>query len=582
MKPHPLPPGVRRLRGAALALVLPVVLAGCPAPPDAKDDPPAKPAAGGSSGAMPATVGGRQARPIQPTIRDVPETGVEIGWGWHTVEDAAVPTVCVEIALGEERGQTKTMEFQEVTDSYAVMQSMDMSASASVKAMGYKASGKAAFAKSTEVSGMSSTFVLEASVDNGVRFAAPVAARGDGGGVTKARYDEAGRRIAPDTGAIRLTPEALKLAKRSDLTAFHDTCGHSYVSAIYEGAKLTAAITIKAKSQKDKQKVSGSLSGSGWGAEVKTNFSNTATSGTETRDVSMRFFQTGGRGDTIPKDQADLLAKLDELARLAMEAPKPFRIALTPYTALSNWPDKPIIADVSELDQLAGVWGSYVTFHERIETAMERPCLYAVRTADGSYKALTDTDAVTALRKTEDLVLETLRGLRDVAASCTADDAVCRFDEADVLDPYGVGLRLPIPDQNKRWADATATCTTQANGGDAANSDAKLVEINVRQPAKARCAINPVNDGCLTSAEIDGWAKRVGKAAVQVEDADVAKRLVEEPPKLVAKTADGGTENVAYEVTKGGRWVWIEPEHESVLTAWMTAPPPAPPLRSGN
>lgn len=393
MKPHPLPPGARRLRGTALALVLPLILAGCPAPPEPKDDPPAKPAAGGSSGATPAAIGGRQARPVQPTIRDVPETGVEIGWGWHTVEDSAVPTVCVEIALGEERGQTKTMEFHEVTDSYAVMQSMDMSASASVKAMGYKASGKAAFAKSTEVSGMSSTFVLEASVDNGVRFAAPVAAGGDGGAVTTARYDEQGRRIAPDTGAIRLTPEALKLAKRSDLTAFHDMCGHSYVSAVYEGAKLTAAITIKAKSQKDKQKVSGSLSGSGWGAEVKSNFSKTATSGQETRDVSMRFFQTGGRGDTIPKDQADLLAKLDELAKLAVEAPKPFRIALTPYTALSNWPDKPIVADVTELDQLAGVWGSYVTFHERIETAMEeRACLsvcgaYGGRVLQGAHRA---------------------------------------------------------------------------------------------------------------------------------------------------------------------------------------------------
>ena len=73
--------------------------------------------------------------------------------------------------------QTTTLNFKEINDSFELMESMNISAEVSVKTVGYKAEGKAKFAKDVKVSGFSSTFVIEAEVQNGAEFAAPTPKR---------------------------------------------------------------------------------------------------------------------------------------------------------------------------------------------------------------------------------------------------------------------------------------------------------------------------------------------------------------------------------------------------------------------
>lgn len=121
-----------------------------------------------------------------------------------------------------------------MSDSYEVMKSMGLSAAVSVKSIGYKVSGKASFAKNSKVSGYSSNFVLRASVDNGVRYAAPLDHS------VQAKITSENEFQRSDSGAIRLTPEALKLAKKKDQNAFTNVCGDSFVSALYGGAELIA------------------------------------------------------------------------------------------------------------------------------------------------------------------------------------------------------------------------------------------------------------------------------------------------------------------------------------------------------
>ena len=67
------------------------------------------------------------------------------------------------------------MTMHEVSDSYDLMQRLGMSAEASVKTIGFEASGKASFARDRHVSRFASNFVMNASVENGVRYAAPAA-----------------------------------------------------------------------------------------------------------------------------------------------------------------------------------------------------------------------------------------------------------------------------------------------------------------------------------------------------------------------------------------------------------------------
>jgi hypothetical protein len=151
------------------------------------------------------------------------------------------------------------MTMREITDSSELMSSMNISAAASVKTVAYKASGSAKFAKNSKINSFNSNFVLNVSVDNGVRYATPLLS-GSRGKI----IDPETKKQLPDAGAIRLTPEALRLAKQRDLTKFLNHCGDAYVAALYGGARLTALITVTNSSKEEKKTASTSFSGSGW------------------------------------------------------------------------------------------------------------------------------------------------------------------------------------------------------------------------------------------------------------------------------------------------------------------------------
>jgi len=302
---------------------------------------------------VPATLPAGSRRDVQPVTVNYPDTGVDLGWGWDSEEDVPRPSVCVEFSIAEDKGQTKYMTITEVSDSYEMMQSMNISAAASVKIVGYQVSGKANFAKNTKINSFSSNFVLNASVDNGVRYTAPLA---EGGAPVVRNADDA--QITPDSGDIRLTKQALRLARQNTLDAFLETCGDSFVAALYGGASLTAVLTMQNTSREQQEKTSTEFTGSGWGAKVKVAAGTNKEGKENNSSLSMRLFQTGGRKDAIPASKADFLAKLEELPVQAAESPAIYRVSLLPYTALPNWPARDIEISTDEQDQLSRYWGA--------------------------------------------------------------------------------------------------------------------------------------------------------------------------------------------------------------------------------
>ena len=478
----------------------------------------------------------------------MPESGAHLGWGWNSLEEQAVPSVCVEFTIAESSGQTKYMTMHEASDSYEVMNSMDMSASMSVKAIGYKASGKAEFAKTSKVTGFNSTFVLKASIVNSARYAAPI-----GGGGAKAAFDPDDH--IPDSGEIRLTPEALRLAKGRDLTAFYNRCGHAFVSAIHGGATLYSIITISASSRADQESISAKMKGGGFGVEVESNFKNVTDSKGNKKSVSMRFFQEGGRGDTIPTTQDDLKAKLDELARLAADAPKEFSLTLTPYTALANWPDRPIDLNLSEYDQLASYWGSYNTLYEEMQLALDNPSdFHLYSQADTSFGD--DPTAVKQLKRDQDEVQAILISLRDDAARCSEPDTVCQFDQSRYPNPYAYRIRLPIPGPKQ-------------SSDNSVDGKLELIDYQVRDPSQRRCDISPVNDGCLSNSQIDHWYERVGKAVMHVDDKQVLDTLVSKHPEI--KSATDPTKTIWYDAELDTPLVWYDKADEQELKALIAS-----------
>ena len=513
-------------RAHSLLSIIPVLLllAGCQQPEPPENSKPSGAVDSKSSEGMMTAV----RRHAQPVTVNYPETGVDVGWGWDSEEGIPQPNICIEYSIEEDKGQTKYMTMTEVSDTREVMQSMNVSAAASVKTIAYQASGSAEFSRNTKINSASSNFVLNVSVDNGVRYATPLptGARGE-------IIDPQTRKSQPDAGAIRLTPEALRLAKQRDLTRFLNLCGDAYVAALYGGARLTAVITVTNSSKEEKQSASSQFSGSGWGVNVKASASGSASAKIASSRVSMRFYQSGGRDDAIPASKEELVDRLGDITRLASDYPAYYRITLMPYTALSNWPDKEIELDLSELDQLAGTWAQYATVYEDLERILEKPSDYKTLDGSNSYVQFSDTQSLKTL---QDRVQATLNQLRDEAIRCSEPEQPCEFNESRYLSPYAHRIQMPLP-SNMLGATPSGA--------------ADLVDFYIRSPVKSRCRNNPVSSDCLSNAQIDRWESRVGKTAVELPDRETAE-------KLRAKIAADREKHQWLDVIDAPPYAWVD------------------------
>lgn len=536
---------MRIIRPVAIALLC-ILLAACQQPPrGGEGDPKRDDADDLVRASLPAP-----SHPSQTEILEVPATGIDLGWGYNMFDSTPLPNQCVEFTESEEPAQTRTMKMTEVNDSYEVMKSMGMSAEASVQAMGYNASGKASFAKDLNISGTSTNFVLDASVDNGVRYAGPYVPP-EGSVVASSNAQP----------AIRLTAAAERLARTPE--EFLRQCGNAYVSAIYSGARLTAVITFHTKSQSEKQTISAEVSGSGYGVTVKGAMHAGSASKASSTDRSMSVFLVGGRGDVIPKNQDELEAKMETLSYSAYEAPKDFRMALTPYELLPNWPqDRELRGDVGEFEQLAGLWGDYNTIYDEIETILDNPSLYAaVELSDGTYttnplvpETTTGDAAIRYLEKLQDYVHRALRDLEEEARQCLnaeetgIDEGVdCLFDEREYLNSYAFRSQLPVPlpldipadtpvsngssCSSDQTPEVLAACK-QALINDLAafmdwpgSLDRTVTERWIIDKSRGRCRFDVLDLGCLSNEEIRHWQSKVGLRLSMLKSEDERKKV---------------------------------------------------------
>lgn len=504
-----------------------------------------------------------------------PETGVSLGWGWDKANHEPIPTICVEFVEAEEPAQTRYMNMKEVSDSYEMMQSMGMSASASVKTIGVKAEGKASFAKSVEMSSSSSTFVLTAEVQNGVRYAAPIPYDG-AGSIKESRLTQRGGL----DGEIRLTRAALALADDKDKTAFKRMCGTSFVSAIYGGARLTAVLTKEASDMTEKESMSASMSASGWGAKIKGKVEANGTRTSSTDGYELTIFQTGGSGDSIPATQKDLLDKLDTISLQAYTSPKDFSIAITPYELLSNWPSAGLRDPESEFDELASYWGAYNTLYDEIQSILDEPEKFAPVSIDATgcvtvfnpvkaeptkdsalmQKLLTATlnltnnvpdnpevneknwrEMASYFQRSANL-RQSLRGVvgeaqigeaalamtDNIATLKTAQDRILadlRKIEGIARDCVSKSDTCDFDVLDYRSPYAYRAQLLPPNGFAYTADD--IIKLQVSDIVKRRCADSPNNAGCITNGEIDLLRSRIGTTPIyQERDPDYYSELI--------------------------------------------------------
>ena len=535
-------------------------------------------------------------------IVEVPETGIDLGWGWDRHRSEPVRSVCVAFQEASEPAQTRYMTMKEVSDSFELMKSMGMSAQASVKTAVWSASGKAAFARDTNITGYSSNFVMNASVENGVRYTAPAS-----------------------TGMLVLTDAARRLAL-TDPAEFEHQCGDSFVSAIYAGAKLTAVITIETKSQREKQKMSAALSGSGWGANFEAAVSKEQGSVTEGHTMSVSVFQTGGRGDGIPKDKDDLLAKLDVLPAIAFAAPKDFHMAVVPYETLANWPPQPLDTSQSEFDQLASFWGAYNTLYDELQFVLDHPdefvapVVSAARCEFSSDYAL-GAAQVERLKRVQDDVLDALHRIENFAEYCLNEEEGCTFPENAFRSPYAYRAQLPleifagneaailaqatsVPGElqqkikvlrsqlqstielcKKKTFPALQYCQLVKQMYDSVDTGERtyhysidmLADNNIAGLAKRRCQNDKNDPLCLSNAQIDDWKTKMTFDLVRFDRLEQRDRLIAELDKALQASPDEyvlapcAVEDVQprslYSAEEGISVLWYHPSIQNLVTS---------------
>ncbi len=521
-------------------------LAGCqPAPGDDDGGGNSSASGGGDTGGSVTLSASRQLTATE--VLPVPETGIQLGWGYNLLDATPVPKQCVVFTPAEEPAQTRTMSMKEVTDTYELQKRMNVSAEASVKAMGVEGKGKASFAKNVNLSGSSIHFLLDASVDNGVRYAAPAAEL---------------RNSAGRGPSIRLTDDAVRLAAKPD--DFLRQCGTGFVSAVYSGASINAVVSITTTSSSEKQDIRAEVEAKGWGATAKGSMHQGSSTTASTSDRSMTVLMVGGRGDSIPKNQEELEAKLETLSYAAYEAPKDFRMAVTPYESLSNWPqDKVLDEDSVELEQLAGLYGDYTTLYDEIEYILRHPELYtavrAVETTTGEGEEATVSRSLTPvalvadeggdkeihyLETLQDYVQQSLRELEVFAVECLAtesnlgDGESCLFDESSYLESYAIRSQLPLmfPVTEATSTNPAAVCNSATGiAKTICERNAKILKLTetlaqeddlddlvaerwILSKSRSRCRLNITDIGCLSNAEARRFRARVGERLLLVPD----------------------------------------------------------------
>ncbi len=434
---------------------------------------------------------------------EAPEV-VELGWGWSQARSAPIPTSCIEFEPSQRDAQTSNISIEEISDSYSLAKSMDVSASVSVRAMGASVDGKASFAKSSKVSATSTSYLVTAEVLNSARYAAPA------------------RRGEPR--AIRLAEWAEKLAKE-DYDRFQKICGEGYVGAAIDGARAYLLSVVQTKTKTERATMRASVSGSGWGQKASAAAGTDESSASASYNRNVTFYQQGGSA-SAPAEQSDLpenaeeaIARIKKLATAAATAGKTFEIEIFPYAILSNFPaDRNSFAEEDEHDELAAAWGAYNTLYDDLADILATPDAFVLPLRScktGDDQAFTcevkfeklDAAGLSGVEQLQDQVLAALEALETEALVCLDADEDCQVDVAALVrSPYSVYANMPVPDPAITLRGHT--------------------DFMLRDAAMARCRFGALTPGCIDNRMINAWAARTGLASHAVTDPDATLRAI--------------------------------------------------------
>lgn len=277
-----------------------------------------------------------------------PEDGITLGQGFDLLSNRKTSGVCVQFVPVEDGG-LETSYFLSTLNSFSdVLSSMNISASGALDmSTVLTASMQLGFANRIRTTKTNDKFLFNANIQRGALYTSPQ------------RSSKLGARHPFEEGTS-IDQEAT-VDFRDDLPNSRldmvTQCGHGFVSAIVSGVQLNTAIDTSTVDSKTASTFSGSLkldvlgglitgSGSVEGESEEKNVLNKS---------SITSYIKGGERYSLPRDIPELGEFVHNLPTLATEQPRPIKIAITPYSALSARGDAAnvsVLADASTLRPL--------------------------------------------------------------------------------------------------------------------------------------------------------------------------------------------------------------------------------------
>jgi Ricin-type beta-trefoil lectin domain len=464
-------------------------------------------------------------RPAQ--TEGIPESGVELGWGWDTRTGSVLSNRCVEFAPVKATGQRATLSMREVSDKSDVMDSLGVSASVSVSAiLGAKGSAQASFAKDSKVSSTSTSLLLRATVENGVIFTGPkqdplkarrafpaIAENGQPAppSLDWKKWQEEPPQQAHDE--VVLTAWAGDLLRKQGIKAFLRHCGDSYVSAIYSGADLLAITTFTASSQTQKENITAALQAEYGVVQASASVKKNKESTLESTNMHVSYMQIGGGSGILPTTRELLVAKLGGLAKEAAQDPKFHSMEVTPYDQLASWPpvDSIPAEDPEADDTISNYYWALTSLNDDIQSILDNFEMFSPLTGLGFAELQALQDEVNKLRADIRLGARfertgapaqsfTFQSRRLVALNAeprtafSADWAKRRFlpkleESVPQRNVNLLRLNLPLP----LSAAASLSEKTAARA---------VVEFYVGRQSRRICARTPGDSECLSNAQL--------------------------------------------------------------------------------
>jgi len=510
----------------AVAAFVVAIAAGCQPDPGDRPDPGAGPASGGA--------GSPGAAPRLAQREGIPESGVELGWGWNTRTGEVVPNRCIEFAPVQATGQRVNLSMREVSDKSDVMDSLSVSASVKVNAIfGASGSAHASFARESKVSATATSLLLRATIENGVLFAGP---RQD---PTKARrafpsIADDGQPVPPSLAwkqwqepsavardEVVLTSWASELLRKSGQRAFVRHCGDAFVNAIYSGAELLAVTTFSSTSKSQKQAVTAALKAQYGVVSVSADAKSKQESTLSSTSMEVSYMQVGGGSGILPTTREALVKKLEGLAGEAAQSPKFNSMEVAGYDTLASWPAGDIPPDdPGPDDALSDYYWALTSLNEDIQSVLDNPKEYLSGAGESIANLRKLQDGINGVRA--DIYQVVLYGRTGAPSSTlsfksvklekalkapeqyTADWIKSRFVPALKQEaPQGnvnlLRLNLPLP--KSAGADKATTATAR-----------EVVDYYVGQQSKRICARNPTDNECLSNEALESLEKEVKTA----------------------------------------------------------------------